>query len=128
MSAPDIRTIELPGRSVPEWIGKTPDAKVPSKVRLRVLMRYQGRCYLTGRKIRPGDDWDLDHVKSLHRGGEHRESNLAPAIKAAHREKTSQENTDDAKADRTHLKHVGAWPKSRTPLRSRPFQKTRTMP
>lgn len=129
MRKPVVQPIDLPGRSVPEWVGSSPDAKVPAKVRLRVFQRYQGRCYLTGRLIRPGDAWELEHVKPLHlaRPGEilHRESNLAPALKDAHAEKTAQENTDRAKADRIRLKHLGQWPKSKTPLRSRGFQKTR---
>ena len=44
-------------RSVAEWIGKTDNAKAPNRVRLRVFLRYDGKCWLTGRKIRPGDKW-----------------------------------------------------------------------
>ena len=112
------------GRSVPEWIGATPDTPAPTRVRLRVFEAYGGKCYLSGRKIQAGDAWELEHVKPLHLGGENRESNLAPALVAAHREKTAREISAKAKADRIRAKHLGIYPKSRTPLKSRnTFQK-----
>ena len=40
-------------RAVPEWIGKTPDTKVPPRVRLRVFEKHDGTCHISGRKIRP---------------------------------------------------------------------------
>ncbi|AKG94545.1 restriction endonuclease-like [Paracoccus phage Shpa] len=105
----------MTGRAVDEWVGKTPDAKVPDRVRLRVFAAHGGICHLTGRKIRPGDPWDLDHVQALCNGGEHRESNLAPAIREAHREKTAQDVKLRAKADRVRKKHLGIW-KPKTPM------------
>lgn len=119
-----VQPIDLPHRSVPEWIGKTPDSRPPQSVKLRVFARYQGRCYLTGQKIRPGDAWDVEHIKPVRsaRPGEphlNRESNLAPALKAAHAEKTARENSDGAKADRIRAKHLGVYPKTRRPLKSR---------
>jgi 5-methylcytosine-specific restriction protein A len=65
-------------RSVPEWIGKTDDTPPPPRVRLRVFEAHNGKCHLTGRKIGPADQWDVDHVLALANGGENRESNLAP--------------------------------------------------
>ena len=94
-------------RSVPEWIGKTDDTPVPPRVRLRVFELHNGTCHLSGRKILPGDDWDCDHIVSLKRGGENRESNLAPAIRQRHREKTATENSEDAKVERIRKKHLG---------------------
>jgi 5-methylcytosine-specific restriction protein A len=130
MTNPAAEPAALPWRTVPEWIGATPDTPVPRAVKLRVFHRYQGVCYLSGRKIRPGDKWDAEHVKPLRSAlpGEphlNRESNLAPALQDAHREKTSAENSDGAKADRIWAKHNGTWPKSKTPLRSRGFQRSR---
>lgn len=78
----------LLSRSVPEWIGKTPDAKVPPRVRLRVLERYERRCYLSGRPIAEGDRWEVEHIVALCNGGQHRETNLAPALAEPHRVKT----------------------------------------
>lgn len=95
-------------RRVPEWIGKTPDAKVPPRVRLRVFMDYEGRCWLSGRKIAPGEPWDLDHKVALANGGEHRESNLAPALKDKHRAKTAADVAEKSSVYRKASKHHGA--------------------
>lgn len=118
---PRVQPIDLPWREVKEWIGKTPDTKPPTAVRMRVLLRYQGRCYLSGQKIKTGDPWDIEHVKPLRSAlpGEphlNRESNMAPALKAPHREKTGSENSDGAKADRIHANHFGYAEKPRSRL------------
>ena len=94
-------------RSVDEWIGSSPDAKIPDRVRLRVFEANEGRCHITGRKIRPGDQWDCDHILALCNGGEHRESNLAPALREEHRKKTAEDVRMRAKADRVRKKHLG---------------------
>jgi 5-methylcytosine-specific restriction protein A len=107
------------GRSVKEWIGKTPDSKPPETVRLRVFDRHGGRCHITGVKIQPGDKWDCDHIIRLEDGGENRESNLAPALRKPHMEKTREENKRGRKANRQRARHVGAKPKSKNPIPSR---------
>lgn len=94
-------------RSVPEWIGKTPDSAIPPRVRLRIFERHGGICHITGRKIRAGDQWDCDHVTALCNGGEHREANLAPALRSAHRKKTAEDVAQKAKCDRVRKKHLG---------------------
>ncbi|WP_457797586.1 HNH endonuclease [Methylocystis sp. S23] len=66
------------GRSVNEWIGKSPDAKVPDRVRLRILRRFEGKCYLTKILIADGQAFDLEHIKPLEEGGEHREGISRP--------------------------------------------------
>lgn len=101
-------------RSVPEWIGKTPDSKVPPRVRLRVFAKYDGRCYLSGRKIGPADKWDLEDIVALINGGENRESNKAPALKAPHIEKTKRDVAEKAKVARIRMKHLGLKPKSKS--------------
>ena len=100
-------------RKVKEWQGKTDDTAAPPRVRLRVFEAHSGICYLTGRKITPADQWDLDHVIALVNGGENRESNLAPALRAAHREKTAEDVAMKAKDRRVRSKHIGAAPKKR---------------
>jgi len=94
-------------RSVPEWIGKNDDAKVPPRVRLRIFERYNGICYLSARRIRAGELWELDHIVALANGGEHRESNLAPAIREKHREKTIADVVEKAITYRKKAKHIG---------------------
>lgn len=118
----------MTGRSVPEWIGATPDAKPPKSVRLRVFAAYGGRCYLSKRLIRPGEAWELEHIKPLHLDGENRESNMAPALVDAHRRKTAAEMTAKAKADRIRAKHLGIYPASKAKIQSRGFAKTRPFP
>jgi len=97
----------MTGRKVPEWIGKTPDSKVPPRVRLRVFEAHSGICALSGRKITAGDKWDLDHKQALANGGEHRESNLQPAIREEHRKKTAEDVRMKAKDRRIRSKHLG---------------------
>ncbi|WP_421440003.1 HNH endonuclease [Agrobacterium tumefaciens] len=100
-------------RTVDEWIGKTDDAKVPPRVRQRVFDRHNGICHLTGRAIQPGEKWELEHVHALILGGQHRESNMAPALAAAHKVKTATEMKVKSKIARVRKKHIGiAKPKS----------------
>lgn len=114
-------------RSVPEWIADHPDQAIPKAVRLRVFARYGGRCYLSGRVIRPGDRWEIEHVIALSNGGQHREGNMAPALIDAHKEKTKADASIRAKINRVRAKHLGQWPASKRPLRSRGFSPSREM-
>lgn len=107
------------GRSVTEWIGKTPDSRPPKAVRLRIFERCNGICHISDVKILPGDEWDVEHIKRLDDGGENRESNMAPALKAPHRKKTGEENSRGKKADRAKMKHLGIKDAPAAPLQSR---------
>lgn len=94
-------------RSVEEWRGRTDDAKVPARVKIRILERENFICHLTGAKIDPlRDEFDFDHKVSLILGGEHREGNLFPALRAAHRKKTAVEMAVKSKIARVKKKHV----------------------
>lgn len=109
-------------RALPEWIGKTPDSKIPDRVRLRIFEREGGRCWISGRKIMPGDLWDLDHKVALINGGEHRESNLFPALRDKHREKTAEDVAEKAETYRVRSKHV--LPSKPSRMKSAPFPKS----
>lgn len=104
-------------RSVELWRGKTDDAAIPPRVRLRVFERYGGRCYVTGRKISPGDHWQLDHIKALCNGGTHSEDNLAPILAGKpHKDKTAVDVAQKSRDRSLKAKHFGALarkPKSR---------------
>lgn len=86
----------MTGRTVKEWIGETPDQKIPPRVKLRVFENKDGICHITKRKIRPGEAWELDHIIALCNGGEHRESNFAPALTKAHKTKTAEDVREKA--------------------------------
>ncbi len=94
-------------RATNEWIGKTDDTPAPPRVRRRVFMARDGICHLSGRKIQPGEPWDLDHVIALINGGENRESNLAPALRDKHREKTAADVAEKSKIARKASKNIG---------------------
>lgn len=110
-------------RSVSEWTGKDDDAKVPDHVRARIFEAHHGVCYLSGRKISTGEKWELEHIKALCNGGEHRESNMAPALVAPHKAKTKSDRKQKAKRDKIYKKHIGV-KKPRSITRWRKFDGT----
>lgn len=115
------------GRSVEEWIGKTPDSKIPDRVKLRIWRRENGRCYLTGKKIMPYDSFEYEHKKRLEDGGEHREGNIFLALKTPHKRKSAEERAAAKKADDIAKRHIGiAEPKQK--LKSRGFARQKKTP
>ncbi len=108
-------------RTVQPWVGKTDDAKVPAHVRLRIFTNSGGVCHISGRKIAPGEKWELEHLRPLSEGGAHCESNLRPALVEPHKAKTAEEARRRAKADRAKLAHIGAAEPPRNPIKSRGF-------
>ncbi|WP_170167094.1 HNH endonuclease [Paracoccus methylarcula] len=69
---------------------------------------HGGTCHICGGKVQVGESWDLEHVIPLAMGGEDDEGNVAPAHTACHREKTSEDAAQIAKANRVRAKHFGA--------------------
>lgn len=110
-------------RSVPLWIGKTDDAPIPPRVKLRVFERHDGICHLTGRKIMAGEAWDCDHIIALANGGTHSEDNLAPALREPHKEKTKADVREKAKVASIRKKHLGIT-RPRKKIQSRPFARS----
>ena len=84
------------GRSVPEWIGKTPDSKPPAHVVDRIFLRASKVCHISCREIRPGETWQVEHIIPLWKGGENRETNMAPALTKPHKMKTAREALERA--------------------------------
>jgi len=97
-------------RSVPEWIGRTPDSKVPDHVKLRIFRNAEGICHISGRKIAPGEPWQIEHVIPLHAGGRHSEDNLRPALVDPHKIKTAKEMRRKAKGDAQAKSSLGIRP------------------
>jgi 5-methylcytosine-specific restriction enzyme A len=112
-------------RAVKEWIGATPDSKIPDRVKLRIWDREDGRCYLTGRKIMPSDAYDFEHVIAIALwvgdGHGNRESNIRLALRDKHREKTALDVREKAVSARKRKKHLGIRKPSK--LQSRGFAK-----
>lgn len=94
-------------RGTDEWVGKSDDDAIPRRVRARVFEAHGGRCYLSGRVIRSGDVWDCDHIIALINGGEHRESNLAPALREFHKIKTKADVAEKSRVARKRQKFIG---------------------
>lgn len=94
-------------RQVSEWRGKTDDSMPPPRVRLRIFDRHHGICHISGRKIQPGEAWELDHIIALANGGLNVESNLAPALKEKHREKTAADVAEKSRVYRKRTRHIG---------------------
>lgn len=103
-------------RSVKEWQGKTDDSAIPPRVRLRVFEAHGGVCHLSGRRILAGEPWDCDHVVALVNGGEHRETNLAPALRDKHRKKTALDVREKSIVRRKQMKSLGIAPKKGRPM------------
>lgn len=103
-------------RAVPEWRGKTDDAAIPPRVRLRVFEAHGGKCHLSGRRIQAGEPWDCDHIVALVNGGEHRETNLAPALRDKHRAKTADDVREKSIVRRKQMKSLGIAPKKGRPM------------
>jgi|ERR1700728_3509639 len=96
-------------RSLPEWIGASDDAKVPSRVRLRIFERYDGRCQCgCNRKIATGESWQCDDRIALINGGERRESNLWPLLTEHHKVKTRKDVALKSHAYKRRASHYGA--------------------
>lgn len=110
-------------RSLPEWIANSDDAAIPPRVKLRIWTRCEGRCALSGRKLRPGDAYDFDHIIALAAGGEHRETNIQLVSREAHKIKTADDVKVKSKIARVRAKHLGVFPKSKRPIRSRGFER-----
>lgn len=98
-------------RAIPEWIGETPDSPIPVRVKMRIFEKHGGKCYLSGRKIMPGDAYDFDHIVALvnwtGEGHGNRESNIAPALRDKHKAKTAQDVAIKSEARRVKSKHLG---------------------
>jgi 5-methylcytosine-specific restriction endonuclease McrA len=93
-------------RPVPEWIGKTPTTPIPPRVKLRIIERCGGKCYLTGDDLVPGQI-EFEHVLALVLGGENRESNIATANRPAHKFKTCKDVFEKTKRAKSLKKKFG---------------------
>jgi 5-methylcytosine-specific restriction enzyme A len=104
-------------RTVEEWVGKTDDTPIPTRVRVRVFDRFLGICQCgCQRRIHVGDNWDVDHVVAIINGGQNRESNLHPKLKVCHKEKTAMDVATKSKTYRVKSRHLGLKKTSSRPI------------
>lgn len=89
------------------WCGKTDDSRPPPRVALRIFERFNGKCACCGRKIQPGEKWQLDHVEALINGGSNSEGNLQPLLTEHHKNKTRADVAEKAVTARKRSAHLG---------------------
>lgn len=94
-------------RPTPEWVGSSPSAAIPDRVKLRIFVRDGGRCQLCTRKVGPGLPAEYDHTTALINGGEHREANIRLVCAPCHKAKTRRDVAEKAKTAAVRSKHLG---------------------
>ena len=106
----------MTARSVPEWIGKTPDTPIPPRVKVRIYDRARGRCEVCAVWIGAGNEWDADHRVALVNGGENRESNLQCLCSWCHSTKTRRDVAEKSRVVQRRKTHLGIR-KAKQPIR-----------
>lgn len=96
------------------------------KDRASIFAQNSGKCHICLGKIDVGEAWEVEHVIPYALTQDNSDGNLRPANVKCHARKTHQEDRPRiSKAERQRSKHLGSWPKSRTPIRGRGFPPTR---
>lgn len=94
------------------------------KQRAEICLRAGGCCEKCFAKLKVGEG-EADHILPVELGGESEVDNGRWLCRVCHREKTTDDIRRIRKADRMRDKHLGVFPKSRNPLRSRGFEPSR---
>ena len=96
------------------------------KDRARIFAANNGACHLCSGKIAVGEAWEVEHVIPYALTQDDSDENLRPAHVKCHKKKTHQEDRPRiSKAERQRAKHLGTWPPSKAPLKSRGFSSSR---
>ena len=103
-------------RTLPEWVGETPNTAIPPRVRVRVFDKWNGRCDECGRKI-VVEHWTCDHKIALINGGENRERNLRPLCDWCNPLKNAADLAEKSKGAMIRQKHILGKPKGKWPKR-----------
>lgn len=96
--------------------------------RVRIFDLHAGRCHLCKEKIQVGECWELEHVVPWELTRDDSDDNVKPAHASCHKAKTVDDTRAIRKADRIRAKHIGAWPESKSKIRSRGFSNSRHQP
>jgi 5-methylcytosine-specific restriction endonuclease McrA len=94
-------------RSVPEWIGKTDDSRIPDLVRDRIARKAGDCCQKCLRPIAGKLRAEFDHIVPLILGGPHRETNIQLLCNECHRAKTTLDVKLNAKVARVRKISLG---------------------
>lgn len=95
-------------RTVPEWIGATPDTPLPDRVKLRIWGRDNGRCKICTRKCGVGGEPSaFDHIVALVNGGQNRESNYQLLCVPCHAVKTRGDVAEKSHVYRRRKSNAG---------------------
>jgi len=95
-------------RKVSQWAGKDDNSPVPARVRLRVFIKFNGRCQICTRKIEPGERWVCDHKQAIINEGANNEDNLWPICDWCDKKtKTPADVAEKSITYRKRLKHHG---------------------
>ena len=90
------------------------------KDRARIFAAHDGKCHICTGKIGVGEAWEVEHVIPYALTRDNSNDNLRPAHVKCHSIKTHTEDRPRiSKAERQRAKHLGTWPKSPTPVKSR---------
>jgi hypothetical protein len=92
-------------RSVPEWIGKTPDTQIPARVKLRIKARANNRCQSCKILVRGGGEFD--HRPALINGGENRESKIEFLCRNCHVQRTKEDMALKSRSAKTQRSVAG---------------------
>lgn len=96
--------------------------KFSAKDRARIFAAHGGICGLSGKKIRAGEPFEIEHRIALALGGTNDDDNLYVVLVDPHREKTKTDVKAIAKAKRIEARENGTR-RPRKQIPSRPFEK-----
>jgi 5-methylcytosine-specific restriction endonuclease McrA len=101
-------------RSVPEWIGRDDDQRIPDYVKDRVANKAELYCQHCRRQVGGKLRAEFDHETPLILGGQNRESNIQLLCHECHRAKTKLDVKLKAKVARARKRHIGIKRRRRT--------------
>jgi 5-methylcytosine-specific restriction protein A len=101
-------------RSVSEWIASNDDAKIPDRVKDRIVLKAEGYCRKCSRQVGGKLRAEFDHMIPLIIGGSHRENNIQLLCHECHAAKTKLDVKLKAKVARVRKHHLGIKKRRRT--------------